>query len=64
MSNWVKCTLARGENGTVWVNLDQVVTLRPVNLGTTINFAGKEDQIVVKQTVEDILSGGLQDRES
>ncbi len=57
MADWVKCTLARGDNNAVWVNLEHVVILSPSGSGSKITFAGEMEQITVKEQADEILSG-------
>ena len=55
MADWVKCRSALEAGRQIWVNLDQVVSLMPVSLGTEITYAGENCAIIVNETPGDIL---------
>lgn len=55
MADWVKCRSAVDAEQVLWVNLEQVVCMAPVSLGTQITYAGSDCAFVVNERVPDIL---------
>ena len=47
MANWVMCKLATSDEHYVYVNLDQVASVRDRVTGTELIFAGTESNILV-----------------
>ena len=59
MSDFVSCTLAESASqGSVSVNLDQVLYVERTNRGTEITFAGGGCPIViVREQLDDLIGG-------
>jgi hypothetical protein len=56
MADWVQCSSISDPPTPVFVNLDQVISLRPVNLGTAVVYAGGDvASFVVSESPERIL---------
>ncbi len=58
MAQWVECTLALSSTGEkIFVNLDNVATMREHKQGTSIIFIGlPENNALVKESPKGILS--------
>ena len=54
MATWVECKTAVGAGEQIFVNLDLVVSIKKINLGSTITYSSGE--FVVKDSPDDILA--------
>lgn len=59
MAQWIECVLALSQNNeTVWINLDNVGTMRKHSQGTSITLVGlPENPVLVKEEPSEIISG-------
>jgi hypothetical protein len=55
MADWVKCKDPNDPNDSIYVNLDQVVSITPIPAGCHILYPGTEEPFAVANRASDIL---------
>jgi hypothetical protein len=59
MADWVKCKGPNDPNDSIYVNLDQVVSITPIPAGCHILYAGTEEAFAVANRASDILGSNV-----
>lgn len=59
MARWVECVLALSQNReTIFINLDNVATMRKHSEGTSITLVGlPENSVLVREEPSEIIAG-------